>query len=89
MAAPLATSHAWKPKSVPLVGVVRAIELEGGLLFALPELDSGGVDGENEDAMLNTFVSKGRSDDGSCLKTIAGFRSGGCGDVPGVIVILP
>ncbi len=70
----LTTSYGWNPKYGPSTGVGRGIELEGGLLIVLPEVDSGGVDGEYEDAMQYTFVSNGRSDDVSCLKAIEGFN---------------
>lgn len=42
----LNTSYGWKPKCGPFTGVDRGTEVEGGLLIVLPEVDSGGVDGE-------------------------------------------
>lgn len=69
----LITSYGWKPKHGPLRGVDRAMEVEGGLLIVLPEVDSGGVDGEYEEPMQYTFVSKGCNED-SCLKGIEGFN---------------
>jgi hypothetical protein len=56
------------------MGVGKGIELEGGLLIVLPEVDSGGVDGEYEHLMPYTFVSKGCRADVSCLKAIDGFK---------------
>lgn len=43
------TSYGWKPKYGPLIGVGRVMELAGGLLMVLPDVDKGGVDGAYED----------------------------------------
>lgn len=70
------------------MGVGRAIELAGGLLMVLPEVDSGGVAGEYEDPRRYTLVSKGRNAEFSCLNAIEGFSWRGWGDAVGVIAIL-
>ena len=84
----LTTSYGWKPKHGPSMGVGRGIELDGGLLIVLPEVDSGGVDGEYEHLIPLTFVSKRCKAELSCLKAIDGFRWRGCGDATGVIAML-
>lgn len=71
------------------MGVDRCIELDGGLLIVLPEVDSGGVDGEYEHCRPYKFVSKGCSGDESCLKAIDGFRCRGCGEATGVMAMWP
>lgn len=67
----------------------RCVELDGGLLIVLPEVDSGGVDGEYEHRRPYTFVSRGCKADVSCLNAIDGFKWRGCGEATGVVAMWP
>lgn len=59
---------------MPLTGTGREIELDGGLLIVLPEVDSGGVDGEYDTPVRYTVVSSGWRDEESCLNAAEGFN---------------
>jgi hypothetical protein len=64
----------------PFSGVGRISALEGGLLMALPEVESGGVDGAWQSVSIGYRYGE------SCCTKMVGFWYTGCGDWTGVII---
>lgn len=62
-------------------------QLDGGLLMLLPEVDSGGVDGNPLASAQPQFVSKDRSAGEPCRKTL-GLMCIGCGEGDGLFAAL-